>query len=371
MDVKNVFLQGDLDEEVYMDPPPGYPTQGNKVCLLKKAIYGLKQSPRAWYGKLSTALIQFGFKHSATDSSMFIKRSCNRLVVVLVYVDDLVITGNDKPGIEFLKQQLKQQFDIKDLGILRYFLGIEVARSYKGLFISQRKYVLDLLKETGMMGARPASTPMEYNDKCSTDDSQWKNIEQFQRLIGKLIYLTITRPDISYVVSYISQFMQKPTKGHMGLVNHLLRYLKATPGRGILMKKNGHTKLRGYVDADWAGNLLDRKSTSGFCIFIGGNPVTWKSKKQTVVARSSAEAKYRAMDVATSEIVWLCALLHELNCNPLSEPTELYCDNQAAVHIASNPVFHERTKHIEVNCHFVREKIIDNTITTPYICSKN
>lgn len=153
------------------------------------------------------------------------------------------------------------------------------------------------------MGARPASTPMEYNDKGNIDDSQLKNVEQFQRLVGKLIYLTITRPDISYAVSYISQFMQKPIKGHMGLVNHLLRYLKANPGRGILMNKNGHTNLIGYVHADWAGNPLDRKSTSGFCMFVGENPVTWKSKKQTVVARSSAEAEYRAMAAATSEIV--------------------------------------------------------------------
>jgi Reverse transcriptase (RNA-dependent DNA polymerase) len=369
MDVKNAFLQGDLEEEVYMDMPPGYSGQGNKVCRLKKAIYGLKQSPRAWYGRLSSSLLQIGYKCSTADSSIFIKRTNGKLVIVLVYVDDLVITGNDESGITSLKQHLNENFDIKDLGKLKYFLGIEVARSNKGLFLSQRKYVIDMLKETGKLGVKPANTPMEYNSKFITNNDLLDNIEQFQRLVGKLIYLTITRPDISYAVSYISQFMQKPTKGHMELVNRLLRYLKASPGRGILMRRNGHTKIEGYVDADWAGNPTDRRSTSGLCILVGGNPVVWRSKKQSVVARSSAEAEYRAMASATSEIVWLRALLNELKCTNLNESAKLFCDNQAAVHIASNPVFHERTKHIEVDCHFIREKILDKTIETAHIRS--
>jgi Reverse transcriptase (RNA-dependent DNA polymerase)/Integrase core domain/gag-polypeptide of LTR copia-type/GAG-pre-integrase domain len=371
MDVKNAFLQGELEEEVYMDLPQGLTMFDKKdvVCRLKKAIYGLKQSPRAWYGKLSTFLIKIGFKRSESDASMFTQKTSNGIVVILIYVDDLVITGDNLNGIESLKLQLKREFDIKDLGNLKYFLGIEIARSGKGLFLSQRKYVLDLLNESGKLGAKPATIPMNQTDKIVLDDEPLPDIKQFQRLVGKLIYLTITRPDITFTVSYISQFMQRPMQGHMRLVDQVLRYLKSAPGRGILMKNNGHTDIVGYADADWAGSPHDRKSTSGFCMFVGGNLVTWKSKKQSVVARSSAEAEYRAMAQATSEIVWLRTMLRDLDHNSAS-PTKLFCDNQAAIYIASNPVFHERTKHIEVACHYVRENVLNKTIETPYVNSR-
>jgi Reverse transcriptase (RNA-dependent DNA polymerase) len=372
MDVKNIFLQGELEEEVYMDVPPGLQvdTQKKVVCRLKKAIYGLKQSPRAWYGKLSNALVKVGFKRSGADSSMFTQVTKSGLVVILIYVDDLVITGSDLEGIEDLKGHLKYEFDIKDLGTLKYFLGIEIARSHKGLFLTQRKYVLDLLQETGKLGVKPANIPMDYGSKVIANKEPFEDVKLFQRLVGKLIYLTITRPDISYVVSYISQFMQNPLKGHMELVNQLLRYLKLAPGRGILMTNNGQTEIEGYVDADWAGSPHDRKSTTGYCMFVGKNLVSWKSKKQDVVARSSAEAEYRAMADATSEIIWLRLLLQELGFGP-TKPTTLHCDNLAAIYIASNPVFHERTKHIEVNCHYIREKVLDKTIETPHIRSKD
>ncbi|XP_056165633.1 secreted RxLR effector protein 161-like [Syzygium oleosum] len=210
---------------------------------------------------------------------------------------------------------------------------------------------------------------MDYSKKMVSDDFPLQDVGRFQCLIGRLIYLTIIRLDITYAVSFVSQFMQNPTQGHMCLVDYLLRYLRATPGRGLLMKNNGHTEIVGYTDADWARSPHDRKSTFGFCMFVGGNVVTWKSKKQSVVARSSAEAEYRAMASTTSEIVWLRLLLQELDCRPSNSPTKLFCDNQAATHIASNPVFHERTKHIEVDCHFVWEKVQDKTIETTYIQS--
>jgi Reverse transcriptase (RNA-dependent DNA polymerase)/Integrase core domain/gag-polypeptide of LTR copia-type/GAG-pre-integrase domain len=373
MDVKNAFLQGDLEEEVYMKIPPGLHVKNDNhmVCRLKKAIYGLKQSPRAWYGRLSNALTKFGYKRSAADSSLFTAVTERGIVVILIYVDDLVITGSDQIGINALKEHLRLEFDIKDLGKLRYFLGIEIARSHKDLFMCQRKYTLDLLRETGKLSAKPSTTPMDYNNKVVTDEKVLDDISQFQRLVGKLIYLTITRPDISYAVSFVSQFMQRPTKGHMELIDQILRYLKATPGRGVLMRNQGHTELTVYTDADWAGNPTDRRSTSGLCAFVGGNLVTWQSKKQPVVAKSSAEAEYRAMANATSEIVWLRRVLYELGCPSLNQPTKLFCDSQAAIHIASNPVFHERTKHIEVSCHYVRENVLNRTIETPYIRSED
>ncbi|XP_068659151.1 secreted RxLR effector protein 161-like, partial [Aristolochia californica] len=219
--------------------------------------------------------------------------------------------------------------------------------------LSQRKYVLDLLEETGMKGCRPVDTPMDTNVKLCATNEEDIDIGKYQRLVGKLIYLTVTRPDISYAVSVVSQFMHKPQITHWQSLERILRYLKGAPGRGLLYKKHGHFNIEGFSDADWAGSPDDRKSTSGYCTLVGGNLVTWKSKKQNVVARSSAEAEYRAMAHTVSEILWIRTLLTELGFYKKGS-MNLHCDNQAAIHITSNPVFHERTKHIEVDCHFIR-----------------
>ncbi|CAL8119105.1 unnamed protein product [Prunus armeniaca] len=366
MDLKNAFLHGDLKEEVYMKLPPGHP-QSNEldlVCKLHKSIYGLKQSPRAWYAKLSSVLTSVGFKSSNADSSQFVRTGAMGKLVVLIYVDDLIITGDNADEIFNLKQSLRQRFAIKDLGILKYFLGIEVATSHRGLFLNQRKYVLDLLKEANMSDAKPAITPLDSKLKPSLKGTPLTDIGYYQRLVGKLIYLTITRPDITYPVSIVSQFMHSPTLEHLTLVKRILRYLKGSVGRGIIMKKNNNTQIMGYCDADWAGNAIDRKST-GYCRFVGGNLVTWKSKKQTVVARSSAEAEYHAMASTACELIWLKGLLCDLSV-PTNLPMSLFCDNQAAMHIASNPVFHERTKHIEVDCHYIREQVQSQVIQTHY-----
>lgn len=370
MDVKNAFLHGDLEEEVYMSIPPGHhlANKPELACKLNKAIYGLKQSPRAWYAKLSHVLTKIGLQRSSADPSLFFQRGIAGTTIVLVYVDDIVITGDNQGEISKLKTLLHKQFAIKDLGILKYFLGLEVAYSKKGIFLNQRKYVLDLLQESGKMGVKPVDTPIESGGKLGLDGELLTDAGQFQRLVGKLIYLTITRPDISYAVSLVSRFMHAPTVNHMKAVHRILQYLKGSPGKGIWMKQNGHTLINAYTDADWAGCQIDRKSTTGYCTFVGGNLVTWKSKKQNVVARSSAEAEYRAMASTTGEIIWLRALLKDLGFSS-PHPTNMYCDNQAAVHIASNPVFHERTKHIEVDCHFVRENVQAKIISTPYVRS--
>ena len=196
---------------------------------------------------------------------------------------------------------------------------------------------------------------------------------RYRRLVGKLNYLTITRPDISFPVSVVSQFLQSPCDSHWDAVIRILRYIKSTPGQGVLYENRGHTthtQVIGYTDADWAGSSTYRRSTSGYCVFIGGNLISWKSKKQHVVARSSAEAEYRAMALATCELIWLRHLLQELRFGK-DEQMKLICDNQAALHIASNPVFHERTKHIEVDCHFIREKIASGCMATSFVNSND
>ncbi|KAM2855117.1 hypothetical protein FF1_025475 [Malus domestica] len=286
MDVNNAFLHGDLEEEVYMKLPPGHPQESevNKVCRLHKAIYGLKQSPRAWYSKLSSVLEAAGFKRSHADSSLFVRSGPNGKLIVLIYVDDLIITGDNIEEIATLKSSLHQQFAIKDLGTLKYFLGIEMATSAKGLFLNQRKYVLDLLDEAHMLDCKAARTPLV--SKLQLDDSSelLSNPSVYQRMVGKFIYLTITRPDIAYSVSLISQFMHSPTLLHWEIVKRILRYLKGSIGRGLLLKNHGSNHIMAYTDADWASNALDRKSNTGFCTFVGGNLVTWKSKKQIVIA---------------------------------------------------------------------------------------
>ncbi|KAL0641513.1 hypothetical protein Bca4012_102924 [Brassica carinata] len=334
MDVKNAFLQGN-------------------VLRLKKAIYGLKQSPRAWYRKLSTTLNGRGFRKSELDHTLFTLVGPSGIIVVLVYVDDLIITGSDKAGIKATKEFLKSVFDIKDLGEMKYFLGIEICRSKEGLFMSQRKYTMDMLKETGVLGGKIAKTPLEEG-----------------RMVGKLIYLTITRPDICFAVNQVSQHMQAPKVHHWKMVDRILRYLSGSHGQGVWMGCNGSTEVVGYCDADWAGDRVDRRSTTGYCTFIGGNLVTWKSKKQKVISCSSAEAEYRAMLKLTNELVWIKGILKHLEIEQ-STPMTMHCDNQAAIHIASNSVFHERTKHIEVDCHKVRQMIILGVILPCYTRSED
>lgn len=374
LDIKNAFLHGDLDEEVYMEQPPGFVAQGESssmVCRLHRSLYGLKQSPRAWFGRFSTVVQQFGMTRSEADHSLFYRHSAHGCIYLIVYVDDIVITGSDQEGILQLKQHLSSQFQTKDLGRLRYFLGIEVAQSKDGIVISQRKYAMDILEETGLLNAKPVDTPMDPNVKLLPNQGEpLSDTGRYRRLVGKLNYLTVTRPDISFAVSVVSQFLNSPCQDHWDAVIRILKYVKSAPGKGLIYEDRGHTQIVGYSDADWAGSPIDRRSTSGYCVLVGGNLISWKSKKQNVVARSSAEAEYRAMALVTQELIWLKQLLKELHFQD-DEKMTLMCDNQAALHIASNPVFHERTKHIEVDCHFVREKIESGDISTSFVKSND
>lgn len=264
--------------------------------------------------------------------------------------------------IEKTKRYLDSKFSIKDLGPLKYFLGIEVARSSEGFVLSQRKYTLDILEESGLQGSRPSYSPMEQNLKLQKDDdSPLANATQYRRLIGRLLYLTVTRPDIVYSVNQLSQFLSNPHQSHFDAAIRILRYLKMTPGQGLFLPANGSLNLEAYCDADWGGCAFTRRSKTGYFITLGGAPVSWRTKKQSVVSRSSAEAEYRAMATTVSDIVWIRWLLTYFEVSH-SGPTPLFCDNQAALHIAANPVFHERTKHVEMDCYFVRERVTSGEI---------
>ncbi|RVW94789.1 Retrovirus-related Pol polyprotein from transposon TNT 1-94 [Vitis vinifera] len=370
LDVKNAFLNGDLEEEVYMEIPPGLKLSSSNdlVCKLQKSLYGLKQSPRAWFKRFTKVIKGEEFSQGQSDHTLFIKRSHGgKITVLIVYVDDIIVTGNDKEEISRFKTVLSKEFEIKDLGTLRYFLGMEVARSSKGIFVSQRKYTLDLLKETGMLGCKPSNTPMDpFNKIGSKEDMVVVDKGRYQRLVGRLIYLSHTRPDINFAVSMVSQFMNNPTEEHQEVVYRILGYLKMTPGKGLFFKRVASHDVEIFSDADWVGSLTDRRSTSGYCTYVWGNLVTWRSKKQSVVARSSAEAEARAMAHGICEGIWLKRLLEELQLAP-HKPMKLMCDNQASISIAKNSVHHDRTKHVEIDRHFIKEKIEQKIIEVDYI----
>ncbi|OMO90088.1 Integrase, catalytic core [Corchorus capsularis] len=372
MDVNNAFLHGDLHEEVYMIPPPGFTNPSDdRVCRLRKSLYGLKQASRQWFAKLTSALLQYGFHQSRADHSLFTLTVESSILVVLVYVDDLIIASNDPSLSDRFKHYLQTCFHDKDLGTLKYFLGLQVARSPTGIYLTQRKYALDILSDSGMIGSRPVSFPMAQQQQLALDNSPLlDDPSAYRRLVGRLIYLTITRPEITYSVNLLSQFMQEPRKTHMDAALRILRYIKSFPGQGLFFPADNDFLLSAFCDADWGGCSASRRSTSGFFIMLGKAPIVWKTKKQNTVARSSAEAEYRSMALTCTELLWLRALLKDLSvqhCSPMS----LFCDNQAALYIANNPVFRERTKHVEVDCYFVRDHVLAGDIHTHYVASKD
>ncbi|KAK9057022.1 hypothetical protein SSX86_024388 [Deinandra increscens subsp. villosa] len=355
-----------------MKLPQGFKNKGDsKVCKLKKSIYGLKQASRNWYHKFTKALLNLGYKQSKADHSLFIYKTNESYVAVLIYVDDVIMVGNDEKKIQNTKLYLDNKFSIKDLGQLKYFLGIEVAKTSEGLVLSQRKYTLDILEESGLQGCRPSPFPMEPNLKLDKGEEDEKiDAHQYRRLVGRLLYLQATRPDICYSVNVLSQFVADPRKQHMEAATRVLRYLKATPGQGILLPKEGGMTLTTYCDSDWLACPFTRRYRTGYLLLLGGAPISWKSKKQSIVSRSSAEAEYRAMATTVSEVIWVRWLLTELVASQV-KATLLFCDNQAARHIANNPVFHERTKHVEMDCYFVRERVDAQEIQPVLVNSKS
>ncbi|CAM8954568.1 unnamed protein product [Rhodiola kirilowii] len=342
LDVDNAFLHGSLDEDVYMKLPPGYfkiERAAGKVCKLTKSLYGLKQAPRQWFAKFTEALLDFGFKQSLNDYSLFTLQEGTEFIILLVYVDDVLLTGTSLALITKIKAFIHDRFRIKDLGKLKYFLGLEVARNPNGIFLHQRKYALDLLTEHDMLECKPAKTalPIKHQLSLSTA-SPLEDPMPYRKLVGKLIYLTITRPDLSHSVHILSQFMSALTEDHLKAAKRLLRYVKQAPAQGLFFSASSALNLTAYCDEDWAACPRTRRSTTGFCTLLGDSLISWKTKKQAIVSRSSAESEYKAMAAVCFEILWLIRLLSEMKAQV---PTliSLHCDNQAALHIAKNPVF--------------------------------
>ncbi|KAA3467751.1 Integrase, catalytic core [Gossypium australe] len=332
-----------------MNQPIGFESGGHPsyVCKLKKALYRLKQSPRAWY-----------------DSRLFVKVSEGKLAIVLVYVDDLIITGDDSEEIHQVRQNFSVRFQMKELGQLKHFLGLEIDHTKEGMFLCQEKYAKYLLQKFGMLNRKTITIPVEPNTKFCAHEG--KDLED--RLI--LIYLTLTRPDISYIVGVVSQYMQNPKKQHLEVVRRVLRYVKGTLDYGLLYKKGEVCKLAGYCHADYAGDHDTRRSTTSYVFKFGSGKISWCSKRQPTVSLSTTEAEYKAIAMAAQESRWLVQLVEDFH-QKVDYAITLYCDNQSTIRLAENPVFHARTKHVEVHYHFVREKMLQDEIELSYVKTDN
>ncbi|KAK4269211.1 hypothetical protein QN277_022399 [Acacia crassicarpa] len=373
LDVNNAFLNGYLKEEVFMSQPPGFqdPRHPNAVCRLNKAIYGLKQAPRAWFERLRNTLVSWGFQNACSDISLFFLRTKNNLVFILIYVDDILVTGNNYSFVRKFIARLNSVFSLKDLGPLYYFLGLEIYRDNHGLYINQTKYILDLLKKFNMSDSAPVPTPMVTGRHFSaTEGKLMSDPSLYRRAIGSLQYLTTSRPDIAYSVNKLSQFLAKPTEVHFQGVKRILRYLKGTYLYGLHVKPIKTFQLMGFTDADWATDIDDRKSMGGYCVYLGGTLVSWCSKKQKVVSRSSSESEYRSLSDGAAEIKWLSSLMAEIGLF-IRQPSLIWCDNLSAQALASNPVHHARSKHIEIDVHFIRDQVMNGAIQIRYLPSSN
>jgi hypothetical protein len=288
LDVNNAFLQGSLTEQVFMAQPPGFKNAQfpNHVCKLNKAIYGLRQAPRAWHDSLKSFINSYGFLTSKSDPSLFIFTSGSIKIYFLVYVDDLLLTGNDNQFMITFIEALSKRFSLKNMGYPHYFLGIELIPIKNGLYLSQHKYIRDTLEKFDMEGAKPSPTPLSSTANLQLHDGHAPtDATHFRRIIGALQYLNLTRPDLSFAINKLSQFMHKPTALHLQHLKRLLRYLKNTINFGIMLQQSSTINLLAYTDADWGGNADDRTSTSAYIIFLGGNPISWLSKKQKTVAK--------------------------------------------------------------------------------------
>ena len=373
MDVVTAFLNGTLDEEIYMQQPEGYVEPGKEelVCRLKKSLYGLKQSPRCWNNAFKEFMLSLGFVQSDADPCVFIRVLNDKLAIVTVHVDDLILLTETEEEMIDLKTNLANPFKMKDMGILHYCLGVSVTIKDGVLQISQEQYIGKILRKYKLQDCKTVSTPMDLNVKLVKDDGYSKPVDavQYQSMVGSLIYAAIaTRPDIAYAVAALAKFNSSPTEAHLTAVKRVFRYLKGTVQLRLQYQETDGN-VEGYSDADWASDSEDRRSTSGNVFVMSGGAISWTSKKQPTVALSTSESEYIALCFATQEAVWLRQLMKDLqmDCNTA---TTIHEDNQGTIAMSRNPVLHKRTKHINIKYHFVREKTQDGTIELKY-CPTN
>jgi histone deacetylase 1/2 len=391
MDVRTAFLNGILQEEVYVKQPKGFviPGQENLVYKLKKSLYGLRQSSRSWYTRIDSVLRSLGLLRSHNDPNLYYQHANGETLILMLYVDDIFITGTSEAHISKLKHKLHNQFEMTDLGHVKRYLGITFEQSTSGILLHQHDYALSILQQFNMTDCKTASTPLPQGLVLVSDmHSPYIDSNLYCQLVGKLIFLTITRPDIAYAVSRVSSYMSKPQISHLDAAKHILRYIKHTADHGIFYQAGQALTITGYTDADWGSCPETRRSMGAYIFLLAGGPITWQSKRQHTVSRSSTESEYRALSDSAQEAVWLRRLLQELQVlspNPHSSLSRtqslsttsqascitIFCDNQSALKLAQNPVFHARSKHVEIHYHFIRERVLEGEIEILHINSQD
>nr|GEZ27946.1 ribonuclease H-like domain-containing protein [Tanacetum cinerariifolium] len=363
LDAKNAFFHGQLSETVYMRQPLGFVdfTKPDSVCHLQKSLYGLKQAYRAWFQRFASFATWIGFHHSKIDASLFVYHCGYDIAYLLIYVDDIILTASSNALLQRIIDTLHGEFAMTDLGSLNYFLGISAQQTASGLFLSQSKFVEEILEKAHMQKCNPCRTPMDTESKIGPEGAPVADLTLYCSLAGALQYLTFTRPDLSYVVQQVCLYMHDPREPHLLALKRILRYVRGTLDHGLQLHASFMTQLVAYTDADWAGCSVTRRSTSGYCVFLGDNILSWSAKRQVTLSRSSAEAKYRGVANVVTEMAWIRNLLRELH-TPLFTATLIYCDNVSAVYLFTNPVQHQRTKHIEIDIHFVRDYVASGQV---------
>ena len=315
LDVKSAFLNGKLQEEVYVEQPEGFVIQGkeDRVYRLHKALYGLKQAPRAWYGEIDGYFTECGFEKSSSEATLYTKtRGENDILIVSIYVDDIVYTGSNQGMLNEFKKDMKEKYEMTDLGLLHHFLGMGVIQTDSSIFIHQRKYASSLLNKFGLTDCKPVSTPLVATEKLIKDDGSGAvDEENYRKLVGSLLYLTATRPDVMYAASLLARYMHGPSNKHYGTAKRVLRYVKGTLDYGLMYEKGKKAVLMGYCDSDWGGSIEDSKSTSGYAFSFGSGVFSWASVKQNCVALSTAEAEYVSASEATTQAIWLKFVLED------------------------------------------------------------
>ena len=377
-DFESAFLHGKIDRVIYMTGPPGYCEEGT-IVLLQKSIYGIKQAPRIWYQSLVTHLISLGFKPTISDSCV-LKHHTEKFYI-LIFVDDLICLEKNSSLREKVENSLKKNFHIKLLGKLRHFVGHQIDELPDGsVHVHQRDYaqkIVDLFSAylpTSIFHRTPGDSNILFTKKQQPQTQSEQNKMKkypYRQLIGCLLYLLGTRPELYFIIVTLSRFVTNPGWLHWLGALYVLIYIRGTVDKGIIFKKFQSLELSVYVDSDWGTTVDDRKSISGYIIYLGSTPIVWRSRSQKgAPATSSCEAEYISLSQCINEILWIISFLKELGFN-LPLPIPIYCDNKSAKDLAYNPVHHDRTKHIDISYHRIREFILDGTIRILHVKTQN
>ncbi|KAJ0754654.1 putative RNA-directed DNA polymerase [Helianthus annuus] len=372
MDVKTAFLNGDLEEEIYMEQPEGFSAPGNKgkVCKLVKSLYGLKQAPKQWHQKFDHVMIDNGFKINECDKCVYFKDTPRGYVILCLYVDDMLIIGSDDKMINSTKDMLKGRFDMKYMGLADVILGVKINRTQNGLVLSQSHYVDKILGKFNSDDTSIARSPIDNTQRLRMNRGESVSQLEYSRIIGSLMYLmTCTRPDLAYAVSRLSRYTSNPSEDHWKAITRVLRYIRYTRDYGLHYTRDPAV-IEGYTDANWISDIKDHRSTSGYVFTLAGAAIAWNSSKQTVIARSTMESEFVALDKSGEEAEWLRQFVEDIPRwpKPLTAIC-IHCDNQSALARAQSMMYNGRSRHIRRRHNTVRQLISTGVISVYYVRS--